>query len=219
MQIKINTNFLPKINKIIKFFILSDLVLWSGWGFIDTLFSIFLVEKIVGSTLVSVGILATIYWFVKGALQIPISLFLDKTDGERDDFYALILGLLISGGAAIILSMAQTITQVYFIQVIKAIGFALYIPSWSAIVSRHLDKEHTAFEWALSSSTVSFGIGAAGLLGSLIAGSLGFRFLFILTGLFAMVSVAILLFVPDFIFPRKTTPNMPMRDHIQIGIK
>lgn len=219
MQIKININSLPQINRIVKFFILSDLMLWSGWGFIDPLFSIFVVEKISGSTLVSVGILATIYWLTKGVLQIPISLFLDKTDGERDDFYALIIGLLIGGGAAISLSMAQTINQVYAIQFIKAIGFALYIPSWSAIVSRHLDKDHTAFEWALSSSTVSFGIAIAGLLGSLIASSFGFRFLFILTGLFAMVSVAVLLFVPEFIFPRKTTPKMPLRDHIQIGIK
>lgn len=219
MKIKINTNFLPSINRIVKFFIISDLMLWSGWGFVDPIFSVFVVEKIIGSTLVSVGILATIYWFTKGILQIPISLFLDKTDGERDDFHALILGLLIIGAGAVSLTIAKTVNHIYIIQFIKAIGFALYIPSWSAIVSRHLDKDHTAFEWALSSSTVSFGIGAAGLLGSLIANYFGFRLLFILTGLSAMASVAILLFVPEFILPRKTTPKMPMRDHVQIGIK
>lgn len=210
---------MPSVNRIVRFFILSDLILWSGWGFVDPLFSIFVVREIAGATLVSVGFLATIYWVGKGILQIPISLFLDKTDGERDDFYALVLGLLIIGISAFSFSLSREIWQVYLIQFVKAIGFALYIPAWSAILSRHLDKGHTAFEWALSSSTVSLGIGFAGMAGGSIAATAGFNSLFLFTGLMAILSAAVLLFVPDLILPRKTMATPTLSDHVRAGIK
>jgi len=210
---------MPSVNRIVKFFILSDLILWSGWGFIDPLFSIFVVKEIAGATLVSVGFLAGIYWITKGFLQIPISIFLDKTDGERDDFYALVLGLLVIGISAFSFSLSKAIWQVYLIQFIRAVGFALYIPSWSAILSRHLDKGHTAFEWALSSSTVSLGIGLAGMVGGSIAAAFGFNFLFLFTGVMAILSALLLLFVPDLILPRKTIAAPTLTDHVRAGIK
>ena len=105
------------------------------------------------------------------------------------------------------------------IVLIKAIGFAFYIPSWSAIISRHLDKEHTAFEWALSSSTVSFGIGAAGLLGGSLATIVGFKVLFLLVGIMAILSAALLLLVPNLILPRKTAAAPQLTDHVRAGIK
>src|SRR3989344_7311489 len=210
---------MPKVNKVVKYFILSDLVMWSGWGLIDPLFSIFVIQNIQGASLVAIGFLATIYWITKGILQIPISIFLDKYDGERDDFYALVLGLLIIGIGAFSLTLATAMRHVYLVQFIKAIGFALYIPSWSAIISRHLDKEHTAFEWALSSSTVSFGIGAAGFLGGVIANSYGFNFLFLMVGLFGLSSACVLLFVPDLILPRKTNLSPVVMDHVRTGLK
>ena len=216
---KFNPKFLQSVNRIVRFFIFSDLLLWSGWGFIDPLFSIFVIKNVAGATLVSIGMLATIYWITKGFFQIPVSLFLDKTAGEQDDFYAMIFGLIISAVAAFSLMLAETMSHIYIIQFIKSIGFALYIPAWSAIVSRHLDKEHTAFEWALSSSSVSFGIGAAGFLGGVIANSYGFNFLFLMVGLFGLSSACVLLFVPDLILPRKTNLSPVVMDHVRTGLK
>ena len=219
MKIKINLDFLPSTNRIVKFFIFGDLLLWTGWGFIDPLFSVFLIKNVEGATLISIGLLATIYWITKGALQIPISLLLDKTDGEKDDFYALVLGLLISGTAAFALMLVTEMWQVYIIQFVKSIGFALYIPAWTAIFSRHLDREHTAFDWALSSSTVSFGIGLAGLIGGSIASVFGFKLVFLIVGLSSLISAAMLLSVPNLVLPKKTTAAMKLSDHAQAGIK
>ena len=207
------------VNRVVKIFILSDLILWSGWGFIDPLFSVFVVNEIVGATLVSVGFLAAIYWVSKGFLQIPISIFLDKTEGEQDDFYALILGLLVIGISAFSFALSKEIWQVYLFQFVKSVGFALYIPAWSAILSRHLDKGHTAFEWALSSSAVSLGIGFAGVIGGSIATIAGFNFLFLFTGSMAILSAATLIFVPDLILPRKTMAAPTLSDHVRAGIK
>ncbi|OGY68080.1 MAG: hypothetical protein A3B16_01365 [Candidatus Zambryskibacteria bacterium RIFCSPLOWO2_01_FULL_45_43] len=213
------TYWLPAINRIARYFIISDLIMWSGWGFVDPIFSIFVIKNIAGATLVAIGFLATIYWITKGILQIPVSLFLDRTDGEKDDFYALIFGLMITGISAFSFMIVRTMPQVYLVQFIKAIGFALYIPAWSAIFSRHLDKKHMAFDWAVSSSSVSIGIGIAGFIGGSIASIAGFNFVFLVTGLMALVSAVLLLFVPDLILPKTTVETPKLTDHAQAGIK
>lgn len=219
MLIKLPADIIPKVNRVIKFFIICDLFMWAGWGFIDPLFSIFVLKNIGGATIISIGILATIYWTTKSVLQIPISIFLDHYDGEKDDFYAMVLGLMVISLSSFSFMIVQNINQVYFVQFIKAIGFSLYIPGWSSIFSRHLDREHTAFEWAISSSSVGLGIGAAGFIGSSIANYAGFNFVFLLTGLMALIGAGVLLFVPDLILPRKTVMKPQMLDHIQVGLK
>lgn len=219
MLIKIPTIEFPSINRIIKFFIICDLFMWAGWGFIDPLFSVFVLKNIGGATIISIGILAAIYWVVKSILQIPISIFLDKYDGEKDDFYALVFGLMVIALSSFSFMITQNIYQVYFVQFVKAVGFSLYIPAWSSIFSRHLDRDHTAFEWAISSSSVGLGIGAAGFIGSSIANFAGFNFVFLLTGLMALIGAGVLLFVPDLILPRKTVIKPQMLDHMQAGLK
>lgn len=219
MLIKLNSKIFPAINRIVKFFIICDLFMWTGWGFIDPLFSIFVIRNIAESSLVAIGFLATIYWITKGILQIPISIFLDSRSGEKDDFYALIFGLLVISLSSFSFMIVKTMGQVYLVQFIKAIGFALYIPAWSSIFSRHMDRDHTAFEWALSSSSVSFGIGLAGLAGASIANLAGFNFVFLLTGLMALIGAGVLLFVPDLILPRKTITSPNEMDHVRAGLK
>ncbi len=219
MLIKFPDLEFPKVNRIIRFFIICDLFMWAGWGFIDPLFSVFVLKNIGGATIISIGILAMIYWITKSFLQIPISIFLDRYDGEKDDFYALVFGLMVISLSSFSFMITQTIGQVYFVQFIKAVGFSLYIPAWSSIFSRHLDKDHTAFEWAISSSSVGLGIGAAGFIGSSIAEFIGFNFVFLLTGLMALIGAAVLLFVPDLILPRKTVMKPQMLDHMQAGLK
>jgi len=191
------------LNKIIRYLIISDLLLWGGWGVIDPIFSIFIIENIAGATLISVGLSATIYWGIKSIAQIPIAIILDKNKGEKDDFYMIIAGILIAGASAFIFIFAKELWQVYLIQFFKGIGFALYLPSWMAIFSRHLNKNHTAFDWAINSSSVGIGIGLAGLLGGLIASLLGFKSVFIATSLFAIFSAIILLLVRKSIIPKK----------------
>jgi predicted MFS family arabinose efflux permease len=149
--------------------------------------------------------LAAVYWIIKGLLQIPIALFLDKTDGEKDDFYAIIFGLMVSAVASFSLMMVTQMWQVYIVETVRAVGFAMYVPAWTAIFSRHLDKDHTAFDWAVQNSTISFGVGIAGLAGGIVASYAGFKFVFLMVGLLSLTSAGLLLFIPNLILPRKTS--------------
>jgi len=212
MRIRINID-LTKVNRIVKYFILVDLALWAGWGLIQPIFAIFIVDNVAGATLVTVGISAAIYWILKSILQLPIANYLDRTEGEKDDFYTLVAGLLIAAFAAFSLTLVTQIWQLYLVQVIHAIGFALYIPSWSAIFSRHLDKERISYDWSLDSTTIGLAAGFSAFIGGTIANWFGFTILFILAALFSMLSALILILAPELIFPKKTTSEVYFKDH------
>jgi len=211
---KINIDLKLDINRVVKFFILSDLTFLAGWGLLDPLFAVFVTKNIPGATLATVGIMAGIYWIFKSLLQIPISIFLDKTDGEKDDFYALVSGLLLASLVLFSFMAATEVWHLYLIQVFKALAFALYMPAWTAILSRHLDKDKIAFEWALASTSAGFAIGLTGLIGGWLA-NLGFNLIFLLGGFFGLCGAVLLILAPNLIIPSKkiNIAEGILRDH------
>lgn len=214
---KINIHLDVKVGRIVKFFVLTDLILLSGWGFVEPIFSIFVIQKIVGATLTTVGIAAAIYWVLKSVLQIPVANYLDRIPGERDDFQALIAGLLIAAFAAFSFALITYPWQLYLVQAIQAIAFALYIPSWNAIFSRHLDKERTAFDWSLDSTSAGLAIGVASFLGAMIAANYGYTPVFLLAAVSSMAAALVLLSVPSLIVPKPTSKEIALKDHRPIN--
>lgn len=202
-----------KINSVIKQLIWADLALLSGWGLVEPVFAIFILEKIQGATIVTVGIAAAIYWLVKSVLQMPISLLLDKIQGEKDDYMVLVLGLVLSGLSAFSLVLVDQIWQLYLMKFIQAIGFALYIPSWYSIFSRHLDKEHRSFEFSLNSTTIGIAAGIMGLLSGIFVKLFGFTLIFVIASVFSLVAAAIIFFVPEIVFPHHSPKKYIMGDH------
>lgn len=221
MRIRFNSyTFELSVNRVVKFFIFADLTVLAGWGLVDPIFAIFVINKIPGATLVTLGIMAAIYWVVKSVIQIPIALFLDRTNGEKDDFYAVVIGLLVASMSMFSFMAATTVTHLYLIQLVKAFAFALYVPAWSAITSRHLDKNKVAFEWAVSSTSVGAAIGLAGFVGSWLA-EFGFNVVFLFGGFLCLVSALILLGAPDLILPPKKEEisKAIMKDHRPVTIQ
>jgi len=213
-HMQMNIDLKLDINRVVKFFILSDLTFLAGWGLLDPLFAVFITRNISGATVMTVGIMAGIYWLVKSALQIPISMFLDKNEGEKDDFYALVIGILLASLSLFSFLAASEVWHLYVIQFFKATAFALYVPAWTAILSRHLDKGKVAFEWALSSTSAGFAIGITGLISGWLA-SLGFNLIFLVGGFLGLCSAVFLMLAPNLILLPKMakTSEAVLRDH------
>lgn len=215
---KLNIAINIRVSRIVKYFILVDLVLFSGWALIEPIFSLFIVQNVRGATIVTVGISAAIYWFLKSVLQLPIARYLDKRKGERDDFIALIVGLFVAALSALSFALVRESWQLYLAQVIHATGFALYVASWPAIFSRHLDKKNISFDWAIDSTAVGIGASVAGLLGGIIANASGFLAVFVLGAALSTIAAIILLMVPDLILPGPTSVGSARQDHTPINI-
>lgn len=217
MSIRNIINHNLKIGRVVKYFILVDLALLAGWGLIEPVFGVFVVREVQGATLVTIGTMAAIYWLLKSVLQLPLANYLDRTKGEKDDFYALILGLFIAAASAFSFAAVTTVWQLYLVQILHSIGFAFYVASWPAIFSRHLDKNRVSFDWALDSTAVGVSAGITGYLGSVVADRFGFDVVFILGGIFTVISALVLLAVPDLVIPERTK-EQPRKDHTPAAI-
>lgn len=199
MKIKIDINF--KVSKLIRNYIFVDLAINAAWGFLGPIFPIFIIDKISGATLGTVGLAAAIYLIIKSAVQLPIANFLDKIEGEKDDFYALVVSLILSSFTAFAFLAVRSLTALYLVQAIHAIAFAIYTPAWSGVFSRHLDKSRYSFDWSLDSTAIGFAAGISGLIGGLLANWFGYSVVFILVGIFSLISIIFLITIPKLILP------------------
>lgn len=183
------------INKIIRTLIASDFLLQSGWGLIGPIFAIFITEQIQGGSLVTVGFITATFWITKSITQLFIAYFLDRKKGEEDDFQFLIKGMYVANLIPLGYFFATQIYQILIFEIIRGIAMACVIPSWSAIFTRHIDKEWEAFSWAIESTSIGFAAGFAAAFGGVLAAIFGFKVLFILVSLFGLTSTSILLLI------------------------
>ena len=157
----------------------------------NPIFAIFITRNIPDGTLTSVGVAVALFWFTRAIIQIPVANYLDKHKGERDDFRALLIGLLVAAGAAFLMPFATTMNHVYIIEFIHAVAFSLYIPAWSGIFSRHIDHDHSTLDWALDRSAGGFATGMSALLGGVIASAWGFPSVFVIAGFSSLIAACI----------------------------
>lgn len=208
-----------KVNRVIRFFILADLMLFGGWGLIGPVFALFVIERIKGANLIVLGATTAVYWLVKSTLQIPVAVALDKAKGEKDDFRTLIGSFLLAGFSAIAYLIVKDVTGLLFVAALQGVAFGLYVPAWSALFSRHLDKEHYSLDWSLDSTAVGIASGVTALLGGTIAMFFGYEMVFIFAALLSFASAITLLWVPDLIFPRATFTEGLIEDHMPSNIQ
>lgn len=181
------------MNKIVKYLIITDLLFLAGWGFVEPIFAVFVVDKIAGATVATVGLAFGIYYVLKGLFQIPISRFMDRTRGEKDDKWILICGYLLAAVTAFLYIFITEIWQLYVLQGLYALSIALYYPSWTAIFTRHIDVKDTAFEWSLDSTLVNFAAGITAFTGGYIASVFGYQPLFMIAAAASLGVVLLLL--------------------------
>jgi len=202
------------INKVIRILIYSDFILNSAWGFIGPVFAIFIVKNITVGDPVSgarvAGFASLCYWITKSLLQIPLSKGFDRKVGERDDYWFMFLGLLITGLSPFGFLISSLPWHIYLFQFLHATGMAMFIPSWNAVFTRHMDTKKAAYEWGMDSTLLGLGIGITGACGGLLVAVLGFKLLFILTGFLTISSAFLLLLIHKEILPRDhLLPRLP----------
>lgn len=199
---------LDGINKVVKFFILSDLLLFMGWGFIAPILAIFIIDKVAGATLLTVGIANAVYWSMRSIVQVPTALALDREKGEKDDYYTLIVSLLVVGAAAFMLAFVETRTTLYLVQALHGIGFGIYQVAWPAIYSRHMDKGKVALDWSLDRGSVGLVVAITSFVGAGAAQVFGFSTVFIWAGVVSVMSALVLLTIPDAILKKSETGEL-----------
>ncbi|MBI5871987.1 MFS transporter [archaeon] len=173
------------MNKIIKFLILADILLFTGFGLISPIMAIFIKENLAGGTVFAAGLASTIYFIVKSAVELPFSKYVDVYH-KRIRF--CLLGTLIMAVVPLFYILASDVWHIYIIQALYGIGSGIAYPTWMSLFSTNLDKGKEAFEWSVYSVLVGLGIGIAAAVGGGLAEMFGFNTTFLLVSLFTFVS-------------------------------
>lgn len=168
-------------NRVVLTMVVVDFFVNGALGVIGPFFAIFITEQVRGGDIAAVGFATAAYWVTKSIFQLPIAKFLDKTDGEKDEFWAFFLGYLASSFVPLFYYFASEAWHIYLVQAFFGFAMAWAIPAWYAIFTRHLDRYAIGFEWSLV-SVFSLGVAAtlSAALGGMLIRGLGFRVVFLL---------------------------------------
>jgi MFS family permease len=166
------------LNKILRTLVLSDVLIISSYGLVAPIFAVFLTDRIAGGSLIVIGIAETIYLAVKSLLQIPIGVLIDRTKGEKIDFWLVFVGTLIEAICIALYILASQPVHIYLIEFLYAIGSAMAFPAWMGLFTRNMAKGKESFVWSLHTTPTELGAAFAALFGAFIADKMGFDFLF-----------------------------------------
>ncbi|MEK9194355.1 MAG: MFS transporter [Patescibacteria group bacterium] len=203
------------VNKVIYILVGTDFFYNSAFGAFAPIFAIFITGQIAGGSAKVAGFATASYWVVKSVFQLFIARFLDRTDGEWDEFWAVFLGYFFSGFVPLGYLFATEPWHLYALQGFLGFTMAWAIPAWYSIFTRHVDRWRIGFEWSLQ-SVFAVGISAAGsaALGGFLADRFGFRILFLASGILAIASSFLILTLRKHLLPRDNREKvLPERIH------
>lgn len=207
------TNMFKNINKVVRLIVFTDFFYNSAFGSFAPVFAIFIAEQIEGGSARVAGFATASYWLAKSIFQLPIAGFLDNTDGERDDFWALFLGYLLAGLAPIGYLFATAPWHLYLIQAGLGIAMAFAVPAWYAIFTRHLDQGRIGFEWSIQSVfSVGIATSLSAAVGGYVADKFGFSVLYVSASALAIASSLLLLGLRKHIY-EKRDKVVPIPEH------
>lgn len=204
------------INPVVKIFVIADFFYNAAFASFAPVFAIFITGQIAGGSASVAGFATATYWVVKSIFQLPVARFLDKTDGERDDFWAMWAGYFFTGFIPMAYLFASEPWHLYVIQGIYGFLMSWLVPAWYSIFTRHVDKWRISFEWSLE-SVFSVGLATAGAaaLGGYLVDKFGFELLFVVSGVTAILSSFMVLLVKRHLIPLRGPQEkvLPEKQH------
>ncbi len=178
------------MNRTIKLLLLSDVFVSTGFGLIAPIFAIFVKDDITGGTIFTAGVATTLYLLVKGIFQLPFSRYVDAHDNK---VRWLMVGTLLGTAVPLFYMFSTSIYHIYLAQALYGLAAALAYPTWLALWSTNLDKNHEGYEWSLYSTFTGLGAAVTAAVGSAIAQFIGFQYTFALVAILTFVGGLVLL--------------------------
>ncbi|MEK7124165.1 MAG: MFS transporter [Patescibacteria group bacterium] len=187
------------VNKIIKVLIANNVVLNLGWGLVLPVFAIFILQDValndIAKTAKIIGLAELFFAFTRIIFQIPIGRYLDKNHGEKDDFWFMIIGNFMQAFIPLGFIFSTLPWHIYALQMLHGLAAAMAFPSWSAMFTRHIDKNKEGFEWSIQSTFANLAVGLAAAVGGFGAAIFGPKFIFIFVSIFTFISGLLLIFI------------------------
>lgn len=190
--VKIKHYFLKDMNPIIRLLIISDTIFVGAVGLLGPVFALFIEDFIKGGNAAVAGLAAGIYLFTKSIFQIPIAHYIDKTRGERDDFWLMFIFTVLIAFIPLLYLIITTPPQLYIVQFVLGLFTAFTFPTYMAIFTRHIDKEKEGTEWGIYFTLTDLTSAAFAAVGGYIATVQGFPTLIITVVIVSFIGAMLL---------------------------
>lgn len=184
-----------RINKVIKTLIISDFFLLSSFGLASPILAVFVTQQIRGGDLKVVGFASTIYLFVRALFQLFFARAIDKKTSEKYDFAFMLVGSILLAVAPLGYIFSYEPWHIYALEALNGLGFAMSLPCWYAIFTRHIDRGNEGLEWSTSDTSIALGQALAASVGGLLAEKYGFSPIFLLMSILSVIGASILIFI------------------------
>ena len=181
------------MNKKIKLLTLLDVFSLYGVSLLSPIFSVFVIEKIDGGNLQTVGIALAINLLVANLFSLVMAKYFDKTRGDADEYKYLLVGYTIISFLPALYVWVNSVWQIYLMQLISGLVVAISYPAWRGLYARSMDKGREAFEWSYNSSANGLKAASAVLISGFIAENYGFDYVFMIAPLIGIPGVIALI--------------------------
>jgi MFS family permease len=162
-------------------------------GLLAPIFAVFVLQNIEGSSLKVIGLATASYWVARTLTTVPLSRFMDKTNGERDEYYFMIVGSFLISSLPLFYIMSSLPWHIYLIQLLMGLSNSMATPAWRILFTDHIDRGRTGYDWSLEDVAIGLAVGASAYLGSVLADKFGFEIIFILLALLGYLATSIFL--------------------------
>ena len=180
------------VNRVIRYLVISDFFINFAFGLLAPIFAIFILKNIEGGSLRVIGLAAACYWIARTLTTVPLSRLMDRTDGERDEFYFVIVGTFIMSSLPLFYLLVSLPWHIYVIQLLLGIANSMAVPGWRILFTDHIDRGKTGFEWSLEDIAIGLSVGTSAYIGSILADKFCFQVVFIMLAIFGYISTIIL---------------------------
>jgi MFS family permease len=181
------------VNRVIRHLVVSDFVLNFAFGLLSPIFAVFVLKNVQGGELKVIGLATTFYWVARTLSTVPLSRLMDKTNGERDEFYFLVAGTFIMSSVPLFYLFASLPWHIYLIQFVLGLANSMAVPAWRILFTDHIDRGRTGFEWSLEDIAIGTSVAISAYLGSLLADKFGFRIVFVILAILGYLATIILM--------------------------
>lgn len=186
--------FLLKVDPIIRFLTVADIVWYGAAGMLGPVFAIFIVGHIIGAGPEVVGIAEAVLLISQSIVQVPAAALMDRIKGERDDFLFLFIFGMIASIVPLSYLFISTPFELYIAQFVLGAAIGASYPASMALLTRHIKPEREATTWSVYYMLINVFSGATAAIGGVLAATVGFETM--IMGVVAVGVLGTLLYIP-----------------------
>jgi MFS family permease len=176
------------MNRTLKLLIISDTLVFTGFGLVAPILAIYIKDSI-GGSLEAIGLMTTLFLVSKTIFQLLFS----KVFEPKQRFFMVVGGTLMIAIVPFIYLFSTQMWHFYIAQTLYGVGGGLAYPAWFSLFSSNLTKGKQGFEWSVYSGLVGIGAAISASIGSVLANRWGFNPVFFLAGAISIIGMLILL--------------------------